>query len=128
MTGHYKAKKKVVSQHQQGSKKQLKPDKFQSCPGCKEGHPCSECRFGDAVCLKCNKVGHTASVCQAKVPSKKKFHGKGKQQHQPCWKANTREDVNAYLKKLHAERLWLCKCASKRANPINYHKSIISKK
>uniref|UniRef100_A0A915KHV3 Uncharacterized protein n=1 Tax=Romanomermis culicivorax TaxID=13658 RepID=A0A915KHV3_ROMCU len=58
MTGHYKAKKKVASHHQQGSKRQLKPDKFQSCPGCEKDHPCSKCRFRDAVCLKGDKVGH----------------------------------------------------------------------
>uniref|UniRef100_A0A915KA39 Uncharacterized protein n=1 Tax=Romanomermis culicivorax TaxID=13658 RepID=A0A915KA39_ROMCU len=44
MTGHYKAKKKVASQHQQGSKKQPKPDKFQSCASCKKDHPRS-CDF-----------------------------------------------------------------------------------
>uniref|UniRef100_A0A915IXX7 Uncharacterized protein n=1 Tax=Romanomermis culicivorax TaxID=13658 RepID=A0A915IXX7_ROMCU len=83
MTGHYEAKKKVASQHQQGSMKQLKPDKFQSCRGCKKAHPSINgqqvilCTTLDpwpqqlsAVDAMCQKHSKTLDLVLAQMPAK----------------------------------------------------------
>uniref|UniRef100_A0A8C6XYR5 CCHC-type domain-containing protein n=1 Tax=Naja naja TaxID=35670 RepID=A0A8C6XYR5_NAJNA len=48
------------------------------CRGCGVGHPCTECKFLDTICLRCKKRGHLARVCKSSrtPPHRRKFPDK----------------------------------------------------
>ncbi|XP_037942321.1 uncharacterized protein LOC119675205 [Teleopsis dalmanni] len=40
--------------------------KFKSCSGCGNSHARENCKFRNAVCNRCSKIGHIAPVCMSK--------------------------------------------------------------
>ncbi|KAG8137102.1 hypothetical protein E2320_005642 [Naja naja] len=40
-----------------------------ACAGCGGNHPRRVCRFKNAICYRCEKIGHLARVCRANQPT-----------------------------------------------------------
>lgn len=41
-----------------------------TCTSCSEPHECRFCRFRDAMCLFCRKMGHTTRSCHSRAPGR----------------------------------------------------------
>lgn len=50
-------------------------NRYKSCHYCNINHKRSECKFLQAVCHKCNKIGHLATVCGSTKNNNKNLNG-----------------------------------------------------
>ena len=78
-----------------GDEKEAKPSQTSKCSPCDGKHNSSECRFKDAKCHACGKVGHVSRACRSKK----------KGTHKPTQKARgQRQDKPQSTHRLEGER------------------------
>ena len=75
---HAQSSVNAVKQHKLQQQRRKSPshvDSDQKCYHCHGKHKADACRFNNAECFNCNKIGHISKACRNKGDSKTEFRG-----------------------------------------------------